>query len=852
MRLPRVLKTRKGAVTIAAVAAALLVEASVVLASPAATSRHAHRAPMPEAPVGAGQSSRVIIRHSVRNDVSPALRTIPAVPFGSRPEREGNRNPIIASRHRDATDTVVQSTLARPNMPSPTLNFDGVSFPGFNCFCAPPDTNGEVGATQYVQIVNQGFEVFDKATGSSVYGPADIATLWSGMGGVCESDAWGDPVVVYDQLANRWVISQFAGYGTNGTMTDECVAVSTTSDATGSYNRYDFFLGSNFFDYPKLGVWSDGYYMSMNVFNASGTAYLGPQPFAFNRAAMLVGDPATYVTPGITGGSSEDPYLPADVDGSTPPPAGAPDPFVEFPGDGTYKVYRFHVDWGAPASATFTLAGSPAAAAFTRLCPVSVSCVPQNGTTDGLDGLADRLMFRAAYRNFGDHESLVSNYTVSSSGIAGVRWFELRSVTSGTPSKQQESTYQPDTTWRWMGSAAMDNGGDLALGFSASSAAINPQIRYAGRLATDPPNTLAQGEAHLVDGTGSQVGTFNRWGDYSDLTVDPSDDCTFWYTNEYYSSTGQFNWRTRVGNFRFAECTDAPPPSAASVVVSKVSDAASVGTGGQIGFKVTLANVGSAAASSLGITDNLPGGNGLNWSLGSGTDSGWSVVGSPPNQQLAYSQTSLAAGATTHVHVVSGATVCGSYTNVAGFTTANGGSGASSASVSVIGCAPPPPPPPPPPPAPLFETLTVTRAGTGSGAVTSSPAGISCGAVCSIQFSHGATVTLSAAAASGSTFTGWSGACSGTGSCTVSMTADRSVTASFARVPKCVVPRVVGLTLAKARARIAKAHCRVGKITRKLSSRKKKGRVIAQSPTRGKILRSGSKVNLTVGKGPRH
>ena len=848
-QLPRVLKTRKGAVSVAAVAVALLVEASVVLAGPSSMSRHAQRAPV----TSAAPSSKVIVGHSVRNDVSPALRTIPAVPFRSRPEREGNRNPLLPSRHRDAQDTVVQRTLARPNMPAPTLNFDGIVFPGVACNCAPPDTNGEVGATQYVQIVNQGFQVFDKTTGTSVFGPTDIATLWSGMGGVCETDAWGDPVVLYDQLASRWVISQFAGYGVNGTMTDECIAVSTSSDATGSYNRYDFFLGTNFFDYPHFGVWPDGYYMSMNVFDPGGNTFLGPQPFAFNRAAMLVGDPATFVTTGITGGSNEDPYLPADLDGSTPPPAGAPDPFVEFPGNGTYKVYRFHVDWGAPASSTFTLGGSPAAAAFTRLCPVSVSCVPQNGTTDGLDALADRLMFRAAYRNFGDHESLVSNYTVNSSGVAGVRWFELRSVTSGTPSKQQESTYQPDTTWRWLGSAAMDNGGDLAVGFSASSAAISPQVRYAGRLAGDPANTLAQGETHLIDGAGSQTGTFNRWGDYSDLTVDPSDDCTFWYTNEYYSSTGQFAWRTRIGNFRFAECTDSPPPSAASVVVSKVHDAPSVSTGGQIGFKVTLANVGSAAATTLGITDNLPGGNGLNWSLGSGTDSGWSVVGSPPNQQLAYSQTTLAGGSTTQVHVVSGTTagVCGSYNNVASFTTANGGSGASSASVSVVGCAPPPPPPPPPPPAPFFETLTVTRAGAGSGTVSSSPAGIACGDVCSIQFNYAASVTLSARAASGSTFKGWSGACSGTGTCTVSMTAERSVTATFAPAPKCVVPRVVGLPLAKAKARLLRAHCRAGKITRKVSSRKKKGRVIAQSPKRG-TLPSGSKVKLTVGKGPRH
>jgi hypothetical protein len=170
-------------------------------------------------------------------------------------------------------------------------------------------------------------------------------------------------------------------------------------------------------------------------------------------------------------------------------------------------------------------------------------------------------MFRLAYRKFADHESVVGNYTVSSGGVAGVRWFELRNVTSGPVAVFQESTYQPDTTWRWMGSAAMDAQGNIAVGFSASSGTLNPQLRYAGRLATDALNTLAQGEAHLFDGTGSQVSTGNRWGDYSDLTVDPVDDCTFWYTSEYYSTTSQFNWRTRIGSFKFPGCTSGPVPT---------------------------------------------------------------------------------------------------------------------------------------------------------------------------------------------------------------------------------------------------------------------------------------------------
>ncbi|HKC26275.1 MAG TPA: fibronectin type III domain-containing protein, partial [Thermoanaerobaculia bacterium] len=433
----------------------------------------------------------------------------------------------------------------------------------------PPDTNGEVGATQYVQIVNEGFQVFDKSTGASQLGPSGISTLWGGFGGVCESSGSGDPVVLYDQLANRWVITQFAG---SSVPTDECIAVSTTGNATGSYYRYQFHLGSNFFDYPHLSVWPDAYYMSMNVFNSSGTAFLGPQPFAFDRAKMLAGQAATFVSTGITGGSGEEVYLPADLDGSNPPPAGAPATFVEFPGGGSYRVFHFHVDFAAPGSSTFTLVASPAAAGFTSLCPTTRSCVPQSGTTNKVDGIGDRLMFRLAYRNFGDHESVVGNYTVSSGGVAGIRWFELRNVTSGPVTVFQQSTYQPDTTWRWMGSAAMDQQGNLAVGFSASSSSINPQIRYAGRLASDPLNVLSQGEATLFAGAGSQTGTLTRWGDYSDLTVDPVDDCTFWYTQEYIPSNGSFNWRTRIGSFRFAGCgggggptpTPTPTPTASA------------------------------------------------------------------------------------------------------------------------------------------------------------------------------------------------------------------------------------------------------------------------------------------------
>jgi hypothetical protein len=505
----------------------------------------------------------VIVGTSYNNDTSPPLRDMtPVLYTGSRGEaHEANENPKVPSNHKDSPDEAVQNRhISEPSvMPGTILNFDGIPFPGVACNCVPPDTDGEVGATQYVQIVNRGYQVFDKTTGASMFGPVDIATIWAGFGGLCENNGAGDPIVLYDQLAHRWLVSQFAVDPGSNAATDECIAISTTPDATGPYNRYGFHFGVNFFDYPHIAVWPDAYYMSDNVFNTSGTAFLGPQPFAFDRAAMLAGLPATFVSTGITGGPTENPYHPADLDGLTLPAAGAPATFVEWPGGGTYKVFHFHADFVTPALTTFTLFASPAAAAFTELCPTTRSCVPQLGTADGLDGIGDRLMHRLAYRNFGGFESVVGNFTVSSNGVAGIRWFELRDVTAGPVTVFQESTYQPDTAWRWMGSAAQDRQGDLAIGFSTSSASIFPQIRYAGRLVTDPVNTLAQGEAHLFDGAGSQTGSFNRWGDYSALSIDPVDDCTFWYTQEYYPTTSQFNWRTRIGNFKFSSCIPNTP-----------------------------------------------------------------------------------------------------------------------------------------------------------------------------------------------------------------------------------------------------------------------------------------------------
>ncbi|MEP7014718.1 MAG: dockerin type I domain-containing protein [Verrucomicrobiota bacterium] len=550
-------------------------------------------------PAAAFNESGPRVISAFHTDVSRPLRDAPTVwpPAERKAPHEAALNPMLPHRHVDGRDPVVQNKFfmkdVQPYIPGPILNFDGVPFPGVVCNCAPPDTNGAVGKTQYVQIVNEGYQVFDKTTGTSVLGPNSISSVWSGFGGTCESNGDGDPVVLYDRLADRWVISQFAG---SGTPTDECIAVSQTGDATGAYYRYGFHLGANFFDYPKLAVWPDAYYMADNVFNSGGTAFLGVQAFAFDRSKMLVGDAtATVITPGFAPqGTNEEYFLPADLDGIIPPTAGAANPFIEGPFTGNiYRVYLYHVDFANPVNQTFTQIATPAAAAFTQICPTTRACIPEPSGAAQLDSLGDRLMFRNAYRKFPDgHEAIVGNHTVSSGGVAGVRWFEMRNPIAA-PVVFQESTYQPDTTWRWMASAAQDNQGNMAIGFnvsSASPATIHPGLSYAGRLAGDPLNVLSQGEAVLFAGLGDQSGTGNRWGDYSALQVDPVDDCTFWYTSEYYpTGTTTFNWRTRIGNFKFAQCT-APSKGTAH-------------------FTVTVCDGGSALAGALiSIDGNLYGG----------------------------------------------------------------------------------------------------------------------------------------------------------------------------------------------------------------------------------------------------
>ncbi len=495
-----------------------------------------------------GQAKSEVTRAS-KHDVSKPLREI--TPIAAKTNRKDFEPKRPAEPGGQYDDPVVQSSSVPSIAVTSGLNFEGVGegLPAYNVNVAPPDTTGDVGATQYVQWVNLSFAVFDKASGAMVYGPAAGNTLWSGFGGPCETSNDGDPIVQYDQLANRWLMTQFAVPG-GAAGYWQCVAVSTSSDATGAYNRYAFQY-NQFNDYPKVSVWPDAYYVTYNMFT---NVFQGARACAWDRAKMIAGQPATQQCFQLS--TSFGSLLPSDLDGSTQPPAGAPNYMLNF-GTNSLRLWKFHVDWVNPANTTFTGPTTVAVASFTRGCDGG-ACIVQPGTLQKLDSLGDRLMYRLAYRNFGTHESLVVNHTVQTGANkknyrTGIRWYELRNP-GGTPTVFQQGTYAPDTAnFRWMGSAAMDKVGNLAVGFSISSSALKPSIRFAARTPFDPTGTLGS-ETTVFTGTGSQTQSLSRWGDYATISVDPVDDCTMWFTTEYLAADGTFNWHTRINSFKLQGC----------------------------------------------------------------------------------------------------------------------------------------------------------------------------------------------------------------------------------------------------------------------------------------------------------
>ena len=435
------------------------------------------------------------------------------------------------------------------------LDFDGLGQGqyGFGIQFAPPDTNGAVGATQYVQWVNAEFAVFDKSTGALLSGPTPGNAIWAGFGGPCQNYNDGDPIVQYDKIANRWIFTQFV---ISTQPYQQCVAVSTTSDALGTYNRYAFAFGNNFPDYPKLGVWPDAYYISFNMF-LNGQGFTGAAACAMNRDAMLNGTSASIIC--FQPGPSVASLLPVDVDGAIQPNTGEPGFFLTLGvNHQSLRLWKFHADFATPSNSRFTGPTVLPVAAFTPQC--FSACVSQPGTTQRLDALGDRPMYRLAYRKFADgHESLYLNHSVQT----GIRWYEIQNP-NNRPTIFQQGTFAPDSNTRWMGSIAADQSGDIALGYSEASASLYPSVYFTGRVPGDPPGAM-ESEQLIVPGTGSQTGGLSRWGDYSSMTVDPIDDCTFWYTQEYIKANGNFNWSTRIASFKFSNCSTGNSGAAVSL-----------------------------------------------------------------------------------------------------------------------------------------------------------------------------------------------------------------------------------------------------------------------------------------------
>ena len=480
--------------------------------------------------------------YSVRNDVAAPLRNAEAVPaYKFRqirrviPLLRGARPAVVPGQ----TDPVVQRTPGPLVNATIGLNFDGQASTGV----APPDTNGAAGAIQYVQWVNSVFNVYDRVTGVKIVGPINGNRFWSGFGGDCETHNDGDPIIKYDQLANRWVATQFAlNFGAN--IFSQCVAVSQTPDALGSYNRYQFNFGNKGPDYPKLGVWPDAYYLTSRTF-LNFIFFQGPQVCAMDRAAMLVGAPALIDC--FQGPATIDFVLPGDLDGTTLPPAGSPNYMMTATGvaANTLGMIKFFADFvGTPH---VSVASIPVAA-YTP----GPDFIPQPSPGELLDGFGGVLLYRLPYRNFGDHQSIVATHSVDKGGgVAGIRWYEIR--TPNTPTVFQQGTFQGGSIDLWMPSIAMDKMGNIAVGFSGSSTTVRPSLGFTGRMPADPLGTM-ESPALIVAGTGVQQNTSNRWGDYASMVPDPNDDCTFWFTSEYIKTTGSFNWSTRIANFKFNNC----------------------------------------------------------------------------------------------------------------------------------------------------------------------------------------------------------------------------------------------------------------------------------------------------------
>jgi hypothetical protein len=528
---------------------------------------------------------------AVAMDTSPTLRSLAAhrTPPAADPSVVSQRDRSLKSQQDTgfAGAGSIQTQVGDADIPAPLANFEGLSnqdnFDIFGFRVNPPDPVGDVGPNHYVEMVNLAFGVYSKS-GTLLLGPVDTGTLWAGFAVPDCQDPSGDPVVLYDQFADRWLLTQFTTSGLDDPTKPfwNCVAVSTTGDPTGSYYRYAFETENfQFFpDYPKYGVWTDSYVLTTREFGP--TVEYGIGVYALEKNKMINGQPARAVSFFLDGNDPAilplvgDGLLPADIDGKQKPMTDSAIPIVGTQDDGggygatfdALNIWDLHVKWRSTPTASLALGTQLATAPFDSIfpcAPTARDCLPQPGITDPnqyLDILSyrQRPTWRLAYRNNKTHETLVTTQSVEAApGVAGARWYEIRR-TGGTYSVHQQGTYAPgDGVHRWMGSVAQDKKGNMALGFSVVNGIdVFPGIRYTGRLAGDTLGQMTLGEGTIVNGSGVQTTTNSRWGDYTSLNVDPTDDCTFWYVNEYYTAASQASspagWLTRIASFKLPGC----------------------------------------------------------------------------------------------------------------------------------------------------------------------------------------------------------------------------------------------------------------------------------------------------------
>jgi hypothetical protein len=548
-------------------------------------------------------SPKAIFSTAVAFDTSPAVRNLPPSVSSKKTvpdpqtvhEIRPEPSPVVVDQGFTGDAAIQGANQLRaavanavPTIPAPLVNFEGLSNQdNFNLFgfrVNPPDPMGDVGPNHYVEMINLVFAVYDKQ-GNLLQGPTRIGDLWAGFAVEDCTDPSGDPVVLYDQLENRWILSQFT---TRGAPTYyNCVAISQTGDPTGPYYRYAFSSGEYFPDYPKYGVWTNSYILTSRDFGPSD--FDGISVYALEKNKMLAGDANARAVKFFLDRDEVPNYLlgdgllPPDIDGNRRPLDHAPAPIVGTQDDGgpygatsdALNIWELSVQWNAHPTASLKLAVQLPVAAFDSIFPCGTTgrdCLPQPGITNPaqyLDILSyrQRPTWRLAYRNFGKYEALVTNQSVEARpGIAGVRWYEIRRITGAKPGTvseyevYQQGTFAPDDgVHRWMGSIAMDGQGNMALGYSVVNGVnVYPGIRYTGRLAGDPSGQMTLGEGVIMNGTGVQTTTNSRWGDYTSMNVDPTDDCTFWYVNEYYTLAGQQSsaagWQTRISSFKLPGC----------------------------------------------------------------------------------------------------------------------------------------------------------------------------------------------------------------------------------------------------------------------------------------------------------